>query len=170
MNTTLTAERLREVLSYDPDTGIFTWRIPRKKCAVGMVAGSPEIGRYIRIKIDYELHYAHRLAWLYMTGLWPACQVDHRNLDKSDNRWVNLREATPKQNSENVKPRSKSGCRGIDFHSRSRLWRVRITHNLVRQTIGYFKTMEEAITAREAAERKFFTHSKACEPQPSCHD
>lgn len=159
MNTTLTAERLREVLSYDPDTGIFTWRIPRKKCAVGMVAGSPEIGRYIRIKIDYELHYAHRLAWLYMTGFWPTCQVDHRNLDKSDNRWVNLREATQKQNSENVRHRNKHGHRGIHYHKQSGLWHARITHNLKRISLGYFHSIEEAIARRKQAESELFTHS-----------
>lgn len=161
----LTAERLREVLHYDPTTGLFTWRIARKKCTVGAIAGSSQPGRYVTIKIDYVRHYAHRLAWLYMIGSWPDHQVDHRNRDKADNRWRNLRAATQKQNNENMKvsPLSLSGVTGVRWHRRDKLWVARITHHRKKMTLGYFKSIEEAAACRREAEIRLFTHSPACE-------
>jgi hypothetical protein len=160
----LTAEHLREVLHYEPTTGVFTWSISRPKCAVGAVAGRRKPGSYVTIKIDYVAHYAHRLAWLYMTGSWPDHQVDHENLDKSDNRWENLRAATQKQNSENMArhTRSASGVTGVYWHGRDKRWMARITHHRKKITLGYFKTIEEAAACRREAEVRLFTHSPAC--------
>ena len=73
----LTQERLKEVLHYDPETGIFMWLVaPNGRIRVGMEAGSSHDG-YIGIKVDRILYKAHRLAWFYMTGEWPANDVDH---------------------------------------------------------------------------------------------
>lgn len=168
----LTAERLREVLHYDPLTGLFTWRMLRKKCPVGKVAGSCEPDRYVAIRIDYIRHYASRLAWLYMTGNWPDHQVDHENLNKSDNRWDNLRAATQKQNSENMPrdSRAASGVTGVYWFRRDKRWMARITHNRKKITLGYFKTLEEAAACRRDAEIRLFTHSPACKPPDACHD
>lgn len=92
----LSADRLRELLKYAPETGLFIWkidcvsahgcvRVPR-----GRVAGWKDSGGQILIGINNERYYANRLAWLYMTGEWPQGKVTHRNLNKSDNRWDNL--------------------------------------------------------------------------------
>ena len=163
----LTAQRLREVLIYAPDTGVFTWRIARPKCRPGAATGHQQPGRYYLIKIDRVRYYAHRLAWLYMTGAWPAEQIDHKNLDKGDNRWDNLREATQKQNCENLTPRrgTISGSTGISWHARDNLWRARITHHRLEITLGYFKSKEAAIACRLEAEIRLFTHSAVCTPQ-----
>jgi hypothetical protein len=164
MNDKLTADRLRQVASYDPKTGRFTWLQARRKCSPGAEAGNVEKNRYVRIKIDYCLYYAHRLAWLYMTGAWPENQIDHKNNNKSDNRWENLREATQKQNSQNW-PAKLTGRIGVSMHKRSGLWRARIRIDGVEHSLGYFKTVEAAASAREAAETRLCTHAKVCEPQ-----
>ncbi len=127
----LTQERLKEVLLYNPETGIWTW-LNRpdwtnavKSRFVGKPAGSidPDTG-YLRIRIDDILYYGHRLAFLYMTGEWPADQVDHKNLDRADCRWENLREANNAENNTNkpISPRNKSGFRGVCFDKWSGKW------------------------------------------------
>lgn len=98
----LTAERLRTVLSYDAETGVFTRLIPVRGARVGDVAGSIHKGTgYSRISVDCRVHLAHRLAWLWMTGNWPENQIDHRNCKRSDNRFSNLRDASHSVNQQN---------------------------------------------------------------------
>lgn len=98
----LTIERLKIVLNYNAETGLFTWLVSNSNRAkVGSVAGNKIPVGYIIIRIDGINHYAHRLAWFYMTGEWPKEQVDHKNTIKDDNRWVNLREATHAENQRN---------------------------------------------------------------------
>lgn len=91
----LTAGRLKELLTYDPETGVFIWRGWRSGSAVaGSVAGSLHSDGYVCIKIGRCLYRAHRLAFLYMTGSRPIGQVDHINMNRADNRWCNLRETS----------------------------------------------------------------------------
>ena len=86
----LTQRRLMEVLTYNPETGVFTWNKGARK---GKVAGTMHDERgVLKVSIDKERHLLHRLAWLWMTGTTPRWSVDHRNGDFSDNRWSNLRE------------------------------------------------------------------------------
>src|SRR5690606_33021363 len=91
MEKTLTRERLAEVLDYDPTTGIFLWKKPTGSRAVaGSVAGTVNLSGYIQIQIDGTIYYAHRLAWLWMTGSWPNNEIDHSEMNPADNRWSNL--------------------------------------------------------------------------------
>jgi len=162
----LTVERLRERLRYDPETGIFIWKYAsgQGRRAEGTKAGhtSKESG-YVLLWVDDRLYRAHRLAWLYVTGEWPPKLLDHRDRNRSNNRWANLRLANDKQNSENASLRSDntSGSRGIRF-DRNR-WVARIYHEGREIYLGRFERRTDAEMARVCAERKYFTHSEAAQ-------
>jgi len=166
----LTAQRLRELLNYDPETGVFTWRSRRCNNAAGTPAGYRRPDGYLTIRLDKKLYRANRLAWFYMTGGWPENLVDHKDRNPGNDKWQNLREATHSQNHQNqvVRKDCTHGHRGIALHERG-LWRAQTLQGK-RIHIGYFRTPEEALIARIAAERLHFTHSPACEPQVESHD
>lgn len=98
----ITAARVREILSYDPETGVFHWRVKRGTKNAGDIAGCHDacLG-YWRITIDDRVLYAHRLAWLWMTGEHPAVLIDHIDGDRTNNRWANLRDSDHGQNRRN---------------------------------------------------------------------
>ena len=149
---TLTAEHLRSILDYDPETGIFTWRSnpQRAKNWNTRRSGKPAGGSdcqygYISIRIGHALYQAHRLAWLYMTGEWPISMVDHIDVDPTNNRWSNLRAATKAENMRNL-PTPKhntSGLKGATKVGRNR-WVAQIQHNGKNNYLGTFATAEEA--------------------------
>ena len=155
----LTADRLRQVLRYEPRTGLFFWIEPAPKRVLGGVAGSSKgAGSYTQIGIDGSNYLAHRLAWLYVKGQWPSAELDHRNRIKSDNRWRNLREATHKQNAENQPTRaSRSSVRGVYLQKDGR-YQAYISHHGRRIHLGRHNTLAAAKRARRAAERQHFTH------------
>ena len=143
--STLTAERLRHLLDYDPDTGLFTWKVsPARNVKDGQVAGSINDDGYLRIRFDGKAYAAHRLAWLYMTGEFPPADVDHKNGIRSDNRWANLRAATRTENSANHKGWGTSGVRGVRWCKKTKKWQARIRVNGTLYRIGTFSTVEEA--------------------------
>lgn len=114
----LTQQRLKELLSYDPDTGAFTWLVTTSNRApAGTRAGSSS-HEYVTIRVDKRRYPAHRLAWLYMTGGWPEAQIDHRDQDRSNNRWANLRGATLTENNRNTGTRrnNSTGYKGVSRH------------------------------------------------------
>lgn len=114
MKQTIDAAELRRILRYEPATGEFRWLAPgNRRIIVGSLAGVRSHG-YVRIKIDGRGYMAHRLAWLYMTGSWPEADVDHIDLERSNNAWANLRGATRRQNLANTKPR-RCGLKGASF-------------------------------------------------------
>lgn len=161
----LTAERLRELLRYDPATGVFTWLCKRGENDVsGKMAGVLNNERRRVIRVDYRMYYAHRLAWLYMTGEWPADKVDHRDGDPSNNRWSNLRAATGPQNGWNMRRnvRNTSGVKGVTYVKRWRNWRAMVTANGRARLVGDFKSKsaaEAAIrVARENLHGEFARH------------
>jgi hypothetical protein len=93
---------LKQILDYDQNTGVFRWAT--RKCQrkrAGEIAGSVSNKGYVMIGIDYKKYSAHRLAWLYVHGDWPAGEIDHINRDRTDNRISNLRVATRRQQIEN---------------------------------------------------------------------
>lgn len=108
----LTADRLRSLLRYEPETGALVRLVTTSNNArAGMIAGCPKDG-YLVTRIDGVLYRNHRLAWLWMTGEWPKCFVDHRNTNRGDDRWSNLREATPSFNQQNRRAPQKNNKTG----------------------------------------------------------
>lgn len=159
----LTYERLREVLDYDPETGICTWLIrPCRNRAAGTRAGTENQG-YRNLQIDRHLYREHMLVWFYMTGAWPSHLIDHIDVCGTNNVWLNLRSATVKQNAENVSGvRASSGHRGIHKPKGQDRWHARIGHNFKTIWLGSYDNLADAVHVRQAAERLLYTHSKAC--------
>jgi hypothetical protein len=161
----ISAVHLRELLHYNPATGIFTRRVTRSSNArAGDIAGTLDSYGYRQIKIDRRLYLAHRLAVLYFTDVWPDCALDHVNRVKDDNRWKNLRLAANETLSSANKPlltNNTSGFKGV-IRSRGRHGKVgrkfkaqirlkgRHTH------LGCFNTASDAAYAYNIASRLFF--------------
>lgn len=151
---TLTLARLRGLLEYDPETGVFTAKTSRGGRPEGAVLGSLTDRGYLTIRLEGKLYYAHRLAWFYMTGEMPKTGTDHRNLIKSDNRWSNLRQASKSQNAANSAPLKVGRLKGVYWHKGAQRWAAGIRQNYQRQHLGLFDTPEAAHAAYAA---------KACE-------
>ena len=157
VSSELTAERLREVLHYNPETGEFTRLRTTSGARAGDVAGGTADG-YIRIKVDYRKYRAHRLAVLYMTGAWPKDQVDHINRNTLVNRWANLREATHAQNMANkgLSRHNTSGMKGVRWNKYMRRWHAQIEINGKGRSLGGYNTAEAAQAAYMAAAREHY--------------
>jgi hypothetical protein len=144
----LTHKRLLEVLSYEPETGKLRWlkRISIRVKAVGVEAGSITPDGYIEIGLDGHNYQAHCLAWFYMTGEWSDLQIDHKDTDRKNNKWMNLRKATHGQNVQNSGPRknNKSGFKGVSFNKERGLWQARIMSERKLHLLGHFETPQEA--------------------------
>lgn len=149
LKTELTAERLRELLHYNPETGVFTWLVHRQRHRAGDVAGSKHSMGYIEMGVCGSSYLAHRLAWLYMTGAWPAGDVDHKNGQRSDNRFDNLRDVSKSvnlQNRQSAPSNSLSGLLGVSRSAaRKERWTARIQGLNGRPIhLGSFDTPQEA--------------------------
>lgn len=150
----ITAERARELLNYDPETGVFIWRVIHcRNIPVGRPAGSVLPDGYLYVMIDGRNYKRSRLAWLYMSGEWGPRIVDHRDTDGLNDRWSNLRAATDQQNNRNTSKRSdnKSGYKGVCFSPGRKKWRANICIDGRQTHLGYFVSAEDAATAYRAA-------------------
>lgn len=149
----ITQDELKEMLHYDPLTGLFTWLVamgPRAR--PGGRAGGLNGDDYIQIIIRKVRYKAHRLAWLYAYGSFPPDYTDHINGIKTDNRLCNLRPATTSQNNRNVGVRSSnsSGFKGVSWHKRHEKWQSRCRANGKQNNLGRFATAEAASAAYQA--------------------
>ena len=155
----LTQARLKELLRYDPETGEFVWLESRGKIKAGQKAGTVK-GGYAVVRIQYVQFYMHRLAWLYVKGVWPSHEIDHENGKRSDNRFNNLRDVTSGENKKNMATRSDnvSGVSGVSWLPHRSKWRVRISHNKKEIHLGMFAKKEDAIAARKTAEKQHGFH------------
>ena len=157
MVNVMNQQRLLEVLIFDRETGVFTWKIsPKNHIKAGQIAGKIEKG-YVRIKIDGKLYRGHRLAWLYVYGKFPKDQIDHINGIRNDNRIENLRECNGSQNQQNRVIKNNNMCKatGVDF--RKGLFRARISVNKKTITLGLFKDVEKAKEAYLNAKNHYHT-------------
>jgi hypothetical protein len=142
----LTQDRLKELLEYDPDTGLFVWRVSCGTARRGDVAGGPHGSGYLRIRLGRGRYYAHRLAFLYMTGALPLAEVDHIDRDRANNAWGNLRSATRSENAANrtLQSNNASGHRGVYRHSQSLRWVAEGKISGRKVHLGVFDCLEEA--------------------------
>jgi len=158
----ISLERLKALLHYNPDTGIFTRLQPtHRRNSTGVVVGSDNGLGYLTVSLDRVSYRLHRLAWFYMTGEWPEFQIDHKNTIRSDNRWWNLREATTKENTHNQRKAHRHsttgflGVRRFRHHVRGpKRYIAVITADGSRKHLGIFDTPELAHAAYVAAKRK----------------
>lgn len=150
---------IREQLGYNPCTGELTWLVHRQKVRPGTVAGTLDKSTgYRQVRVGGKIIYAHRLAWLLATGEWPESRIDHKNGAKDDNRFCNLREATPTQNAYNSKVRSDSpfGKRGVTFDKERGKYTAHIKVDGKSKRLGRWDNIEDADMAYMAAQQRHF--------------
>jgi len=163
LKTELTAARLRELLHYNPETGVFTRLITlSSRSKAGDIPGSPSTG-YIAFRVEGVRALGHRWAWFWMTGAWPEDQIDHIDGNRSNNKWPNLRAANNGQNQQNRKlhSRNTSGFPGVSWFAPAKMWRASIMADRKVKNLGYFKTAEAAGHAYAAAKANLHTFCPA---------
>jgi len=140
-------------LNYDPQTGAITWSVQEPVrgyyARTNKWLGHKTSEGYLRVKIAGRFMQAHVLAWRIQTGAWPEQIIDHRDRDRSNNRWGNLRQATPLQNLGNrsLNKNNTSGYRGVSWSKARSKWQARVGHKCV----GYFDSKQAAYDAYLAA-------------------
>jgi hypothetical protein len=157
----ISLELLKQILHYNPDTGIWTNLVKRSaKTRIGSVAGSLDKDGYIIIIIKGKHYRSGRLAWFYMTGDWPARKVDHKDTNPANDKWDNLRLATNSQNGANRRVQTNNfiGVKGVYFNSRCRLrpYVAGIGIRGKQRYLGSFSTVEEASEAYQRAAYQIF--------------
>lgn len=155
----LTQDRLREVLHYDPEMGTFTWLVDLGvRAKAGTPAARPGKAPYCRVTIDRQKYYAHHLAWLYVYGVMPD-MLDHKSLDTQDNRIENLRLADKRRNAANIPAHRDNACGVKGVYRVGDRWRAMIKTGGKSVHIGYYDSAEEAgqayLTAATAAFGEF---------------
>lgn len=179
---------LKQVLAYDKETGVLTWRTrpatlfddTGKVSAGGKAsrwnkrfAGKPALTYktnygYLTGHIMRRLYMAHRAAWAIHYGEWPDGQIDHINHNRTDNRIANMRVVSHAENAKNQKLRASntSGVCGVSYNQKTQRWRARITADGRERTLGYFASFSEAVEARKASERECGFHANHGTPTP----
>lgn len=169
----INAERLRSLLHYDATTGAFKWLVSAGSRRAGTVVVPAPASRYPQVRIDRRLYHAHRLAWLWMIGAWPAHEIDHVNNNPKDNRWSNLRAATHSQNGKNqVRPKNNTSgykgvvlCKATPKNRRARdRWVPQIKIDGMNIRLGYFHCPEHAANVYHAAALHYFGEFARVDP------
>lgn len=159
-NQSITQKRLKELLHYDPDTGVFTWTENAYYRVRGKPAGTKNTIGYIQIQINRKIYHGHRLAFLYMEGNFPPGHVDHIDHDPHNTKFVNLRKVTHAENMRNqtLNRKNTSGHCGVHKHPYSNKWFAKIVVNQKQIHGGFFDSIECAIEARKTLERAHGFH------------
>jgi HNH endonuclease/AP2 domain len=156
MRKLITAKRLRQLVSYDPLTGVFTNIAPRKKVVVGTVAGTiDQDSGYVCLTLDRRRYYGHRLAFLYVHGTWPSLHVDHEDGLRSNNVFTNLRDRSRRFNQQNMRRAMSTNASGLLGAMKKRdRWtsQIRAQGRVIR--LGTFGTAQAAHQAYVVAKRR----------------
>lgn len=153
-------KKLKELLYYDEDTGIFRWKIRKQGVRINGTTGYIDKDGYNAIRIDGILYFAHRLAWLYVYGKFPKDEIDHINHTRNDNRIRNLRSVTGKENRKNkvIQKNNISGVSGVHWNKNLKKWQAQIMIDRKMKYLGSFIDKRKAIQAREAGKIKYGFH------------
>jgi hypothetical protein len=156
----ITHSELYRLYDYNPETGVFTRLFPDGRNNNKKPVGSFDKDGYVKIGINKKTYQAHRLAWFYVHGTWPKDQIDHINGDKQDNRIDNLRVVTGAENSRNQPSRCVGKCHvpGVLWLKRDQVWIAQIKVNKKMIHLGRFKDVDDAIAARQSANKKYGYH------------
>lgn len=155
----ITADYVRKIFSYDPETGIFIRRMAvgrHSRFPAGSVVGSMDVAGYMVTTINAKRVYLHRVAVLYMTGAWPVSDVDHKDCDRSNNKWANLRCASRMVNTQNRRKSRSDRIHGtlLGVKKHRKRWQARIAANGQHTFLGSFATEQEAHDAYVTAKRQ----------------
>ena len=148
----LTVEVLKALLRYVPEKGILIWKKTKGKILGGTQAGSvSKKSGYHSIYINGKNYYTHRLIWMYETGQMPINDIDHKDRDKSNNLFSNLRDVSRSDNLMNtgIRKDNTSGVKGVHWYKSKSKWQVKVKN----KHIGYFESLDDAIAARTEALR-----------------
>lgn len=157
----ITQKKLKKILNYNSETGIFTNKTTRSNRAIkNSIAGNIQKDGYVRIRINRKNYYAHRLAWLFVYGDMPTGHIDHINHNKADNRMINIRESTHQENCKNQSKRSDntSGVVGVSWNKKRNRWEARIKIDGTNKFLGYFVNFHKAVNARKNHEVLYNYH------------
>lgn len=153
---TLSIDRLRFLLHYNRKTGVFTRRVAVAQMKKGDICGTVRLDGYLVFSVDTKLYLVHRLAWFYAYGKWPVGSVDHVDGDKTNNRILNLRQATHSENNQNqigARRHSKTGVRGVSKHASGK-WLAQLVVGGKHYSLGLHETLDSARIAYEEARRR----------------
>lgn len=150
--------RIRELLDYDRETGIFRWKTKRRGNRSGQQAGhfNKESG-YWFVRVDDTLIRSHRLAWAWVRGYWPEEEIDHKDRNRGNCRFANLRKAARVQNAANMSmhPKNTTGVAGVSLTTSRKRFRAEIHISSKRIHLGYFDSLDAAGEARKQASIKY---------------
>jgi hypothetical protein len=153
-------ETANRMFEYNPETGTLTRKIRSGKGLAGSVVGHPNDKGHLRVSIDYKYYYVHRICWLIHYGEDAPSLIDHKNGDGEDNKISNLRLATNKENSANMKltSRNTSGVKGVSWHKHKGVWRATLKVDGKHVHVGYFEDIGAAEEAMRILRNK--THGE----------
>lgn len=152
----MTADKIRNLLRYEPESGHFFWRAGGRRIRLDRPAGATDSKGYVVIRVAGKLYKAHRLAWLYVHGSWPSTGIDHINRRPGDNRIENLRCVPQSLNAINANRKSSVGAPGVSWRKDRHKWVARLKVNGKTLNLGCFDCVDDAIMARQDAEARIF--------------
>lgn len=143
-------EEIRDYLGYNEITGNLYWiKKPNSRINIETIAGTLHKEGYLKIGFRRKIYLAHRIAWFIKTGEQPNEIIDHKDTNKTNNKWENLRKATKSQNEHNTQKQKNntSGYKGVSWHKPSNKWAANIRLNTKLHHLGYYLSPEEAHAA-----------------------